>query len=76
MSWREVSEVESRMLFVKAVESGRWSFACVCHRFGVTRRTGYKWMRRYWSEGGQGLYGRSRRGKPRLQLYTMSWHNL
>lgn len=57
----EVSKVESRMLFVKAVESGRWSFSEVCRRFGITRRTGYKWMKRYLSEGPEGLYDRSRR---------------
>lgn len=61
MPWREVSKVESRMLFVKAVESGRWSFSEVCRRFGITRRTGYKWMKRYLSEGPEGLYDRSRR---------------
>ncbi|MCD6405949.1 MAG: IS481 family transposase [Planctomycetes bacterium] len=61
MPWREISKVESRMLFVKAVESRRWSFSRVCRRFGITRVTGYKWMRRYWSEGEQGLYDRSRR---------------
>lgn len=61
MPWSEVSRVESRMLFVKVLECGRWSFSEVCRRFDISRRTGYKWMSRYFSEGVDGLYDRSRR---------------
>ena len=33
----------------------------LCRRFGVSRRTGYKWLRRFESEGETGLEERSRR---------------
>lgn len=61
MPWNEVSKVESRRLFVEACRSGRWSVAEACRRFGVSRKTGYKWLARYEAEGVAGLADRSRR---------------
>jgi transposase InsO family protein len=37
------------------------SLAELCRRYGVSRKTGYKWIGRYESEGGTGLDDRSRR---------------
>lgn len=61
MPWKEVSKVESRRMFISAVESGRWSFSQVCRQFGITRKTGYKWVDRWRNEGNEGLSDRSRR---------------
>lgn len=61
MPWREVGKLESRMLFVKALECGRWSFSEVCRRFGISRKTGYKWYGRYVEDGLSGLENHSRR---------------
>ena len=33
----------------------------LCHRFGISRPTGYKWLERYLSEGQAGLVDQSRR---------------
>lgn len=52
--------VEERMRFVIAVEKGQESFAAVCRRFGVSRKSGYKWLSRYESQGLDGLSDRSR----------------
>lgn len=68
MPWHEVSRVESRRMFVSAVESGNWSFREVCHQFGVSRKTGYKWFGRWKREGEEGLEDRSRR--PKVIRYT------
>jgi len=48
------------MRFMMAVEKREESFAAVCRRFGVSRKTGYKWWERYQAEGVMGLIDRSR----------------
>ena len=61
MPWRVVSVVSERAEFVRQAESGVVSFRELCRRFGVSTPTGYKWLRRYQSEGVAGLEDRSRR---------------
>ncbi len=60
MVWRETCAMEERMRFVDAVVDQAESFAAVCRRFGVSRKTGYKWLERYEAEGVEGLRERSR----------------
>jgi putative transposase len=60
MGWTETCAVAERMRFMMAVEAGDESFAAVCRRFGVSRKTGYKWLERYQAEGVLGLIDRSR----------------
>jgi putative transposase len=60
MGWTETRAVDERMRFVMAVEKGEEPFAAVCRRFGVSRKTGYKWLGRYDKAGVEGLIDRSR----------------
>jgi putative transposase len=60
MIWRETCAMEERMRFVDAVVENTESFAAVCRRFGVSRKTGYKWLARYEAEGVEGLKDQSR----------------
>jgi putative transposase len=60
MGWMETCAVEERMRFVIAVREREEAFAAVCRQFGVSRRTGYKWLERYREEGAEGLLDRSR----------------
>lgn len=60
MGWMETCAVEERMRFVMAVEGHDEAFAAVCRRFGVSRKTGYKWFERYREAGVTGLTDRSR----------------
>lgn len=61
MSWI-VSGVEHlRMEFVLIAREPEVSMSEVCRRFKVSRKTGYKWLERYKSEGLAGLSDRSRR---------------
>jgi transposase InsO family protein len=60
MGWRETCAVTERMRFMTAVEQEDASFSVVCRRFGVSRKTGYKWLERYQAEGVLGLVDRSR----------------
>src|SRR5262249_1201426 len=52
--------VEERMRFVIAVKESGKPFAAICRRFGVGRRSGYKWLGRYDETGIDGLSDRSR----------------
>ncbi len=61
MPWTEVDKVESRRLFISAVQSGMWSISELCRQFNVSRKTGYKWLDRFREEGDDGLLDRSRR---------------
>lgn len=48
MPWKEVKIVEQRVEFVRAVEKSKNSFSAICEEFGVSRKTGYKWINRYY----------------------------
>src|SRR5271167_1177522 len=60
MGWMETCAVDERMRFVMAVEQRDETFALVCRQFGVSRKTGYKWLARYREGGVEGLRERSR----------------
>ena len=62
MAWKEVLPMEERARFVLEVEKAEMSVAELCKRYGVSRKTGYKWIRRYWAEGLDGI--RERRSRP------------
>ena len=49
-----------RERFIKLVEEGGLPFAHVCARFGISRKTGYKWLNRFRAEGPAGLLERDR----------------
>src|SRR5260370_916237 len=52
--------VDKRMRFVTGVEVSEERVTALCRRFGFSRKTGYKWLERYRSEGIEGLSDRSR----------------
>jgi putative transposase len=60
MVWRKTCAMEERMRFVMAAVENEEAFAGLCRRFGVSRKTGYKWLERYDEEGVGGLADRSR----------------
>jgi transposase InsO family protein len=61
MPWKEASLMDQRLQFVIDYSRGLWSVTELCDRFGVSRKTGYKWIERYEVEGPKGLADRSRR---------------
>jgi hypothetical protein len=52
--WRE---------FVEFAEKGHEPFSTICARFGISRKTGYKWLNRFRAKGDAGLVELSRRPK-------------
>jgi putative transposase len=61
MPWKKVLPMEEKMAFIIKVKEGVGSFAAICRQYGVSRRTGYKWWRRYQKGGLAGLEERSHR---------------
>lgn len=61
MPWKDVTIVDQRQEFVALAGQGTASMAELCRRFGISRKTGYKWLNRYRVQGDAGLVARSRR---------------
>src|SRR5512134_300724 len=52
-----------RVQFIADYQRGLFSFAELCRRYGISRKTGYKWIDRFEREGSGGLMDRSHRTK-------------
>ena len=63
MAWRETCVMDERMCFVATCLDGRENISEVCRHFGISRKTGHKYLERYEREGPPGLSERSRRPK-------------
>lgn len=63
MPWREVTVMCERKEFIRLAMGEGATISSLCRGFGISRKTGYKWMRRYVEEGEAGLKDRSRRPK-------------
>jgi len=60
MAWRETCVMDERLRFIADCLRDEWSMTELCRRYGISRRVGYKWLRRYEEEGMDGLQDRSR----------------
>jgi transposase InsO family protein len=63
MPWEQVSLVKTKLQLVKLVQSGAMTMSAACAQYGVTRKTGHKWLARYEAEGESGLEEVSRAPK-------------
>jgi len=59
MAWRQSDAVSERVRFIAAWLSHEESVSALATRFGVSRKTAYKWIGRYAAEGPAGLAERS-----------------
>ncbi len=60
MSWKVSCVMDERVKFVAHALEGAESMTAVCARFGISRKTGYKWLARFEQEGVEGLIEQSR----------------
>lgn len=52
MTWKSSGPVDQRVQFIAAIQvEDAEPFSALCERFGISRKTGYKWLARY-NEGG------------------------
>jgi transposase InsO family protein len=61
MSWKATGVEHLRAEFVLLASEADVSKSAACREFGISRKTGYKWLRRYAAQGLTGLGDRSRR---------------
>jgi transposase InsO family protein len=47
MPWKETDVANERIEFVVGALSGPGNFSALCREFGVSRKTGYKWLKRF-----------------------------
>jgi len=60
MPWKETRVTDERMMFVAEYLEDESTMSALCRRYGISRKTGYKWVGRYEREGPGGLEDRSR----------------
>ena len=74
MPWLETDPMNERKRFILEATGGLFSHSELCLRHGISRKTGYKWLDRYETEGPDGLGDRSRR--PARHPHTTEPHVL
>ncbi len=55
MPWKEVNPMQQRVFFITDYLRQTMSLSSLCAQYGVSRKTGYKWIERYRSSGLAGL---------------------
>jgi transposase InsO family protein len=61
MPWKESSTMSMRLEFVRLASAPGANVQAICTAYKVSRKTGYKWLKRFAEEGEAGLADRSRR---------------
>jgi transposase InsO family protein len=61
MPWRIHTFMSQRLEFVVLASGSGLALSELCRRFGISRKTGYKWLARYRSGGAEALEDRSRK---------------
>ena len=55
MPWTERTPMDDRLCFIAACLRDEEPMRVLCARFGISRKTGYKWLDRYQADGAAGL---------------------
>lgn len=63
MPWKETCAMEERRAFIEAWLKKKHDISTLCRMAGISRKTGYKWWRRFKKQGESGLYTLSRAPK-------------
>ncbi|HKJ68392.1 MAG TPA: leucine zipper domain-containing protein, partial [bacterium] len=61
MPWKEATVFALRQEFVHFADRPETNMSQLCRRFGISRKTGYKWLHRWRQAGAAGLRDQSRR---------------
>ena len=60
MPWKETCRMDEKLVFIADCLRGELPMAALCADYGISRKTGYKWLGRYREQGPEGLVERSR----------------
>ena len=63
MPWSETTPMRERVKLIGEFSDGSFSMTELCELYGISRKTGYKWVERFEQEGVEGLKDRSRAPK-------------
>ena len=72
MPWKESKALDERYAFIEDWNCGEYTVAELCRRFGISRKTGYKWLDRYDQGGRGGLEDRNRAPVNRPQAISQA----
>lgn len=61
MPWKVINVMSERKGFIKQAMEQEINFSQLCQEYEISRKTGYKWLKRYQEEGLLGLENRSKR---------------
>jgi putative transposase len=61
MPWKEVKPMDEKLHFITDFNDQLFDFTELCRRYGISRKTGYKYTHRYREDGPAGLEPRSSR---------------
>lgn len=61
MPWKEATPMSERKAFVGEARKAEANISELCREFGISRKTGYKWLKRYQAAGLGGLEDQPRR---------------
>jgi transposase InsO family protein len=74
MPWDLKTLQQSKTRFIQQHQAAGRSFAALCRRFGISRKTGYKWRRRFRTRGWAGLAARSQNVRSNRRQHHRKWH--
>ena len=60
MPWQNESPMDQKEKFIRDTQRDAFTMPELCERYGISRKTGYKWLGRFQEEGWAGLKERSR----------------
>jgi transposase InsO family protein len=61
MPWKEQRVMSEKLQFIEKAAAPGANISALCQEYGVSRQTGYKWLRRFRADGYPGLVEQSRR---------------
>ncbi|MCK4813781.1 MAG: DDE-type integrase/transposase/recombinase [Candidatus Marinimicrobia bacterium] len=61
MPWKETCKMEQREQFIREAVKERIPFRHLCAQYGISHKTGYKWLQRFYESGWSGFKEESRR---------------
>ncbi|MBI4979048.1 MAG: transposase [Spirochaetes bacterium] len=63
MSWITVNTMDQRIRFISEYKTQLFNFSSLCRQFSISRKTGYKWVKRYVTRGIEALKNQSKAPK-------------
>src|SRR3954462_8603304 len=73
MPWKTSGPKEQRWEFVRAARGCKSTLSELCRRWGISRKTAYKWLGRFEAGGRQGLGNESRAAHKVANRTSVKW---